>query len=64
MRQRPFPLNESPRENVLLGVEDADERAYRAVIAASGLDEVLGRLPEGDVAPVGPAGPLLSGGER
>lgn len=64
VRQRPFLLNTSLRENVLLGTEGADEGAYRAVLAASGLDEVAARLPEGDVTPVGPAGSLLSGGER
>ena len=64
VRQRPFLLNASLRENVLLGSEDASEEAYRAALAASGLDEVATRLPEGDATPVGPAGSLLSGGER
>ena len=64
MRQRPFLLNASLRENVLFGVEGADEGEYRAALVASGLDEVAARLPEGDASPVGPAGSLLSGGER
>ena len=64
VRQRPFLLNASLRENVLFGSEGADEGEYRAVLAASGLDEVAARLPEGDASPVGPAGSLLSGGER
>lgn len=64
VRQRPFLLNASLRENVLLGGEDAGEEVYRAALVASGLDEVAARLPEGDATPVGPAGSLLSGGER
>lgn len=64
VRQRPFLLNASLRENVLLGSEDASEGAYRVALAASGLSEVAARLPEGDATPVGPAGSLLSGGER
>lgn len=64
VRQRPFLLNASLRENVMFGAGGADDAAYRAVLAASGLDEVAKRLPEGDASPVGPAGSLLSGGER
>lgn len=64
VRQRPFLLNASLRENVLLGTEDSSEKAYRAVLSASGLSDVEERLPEGDASPVGPAGSLLSGGER
>ena len=64
VRQRPFLLNASLRENVLLGTEDASEKAYRAALSASGLDEVAARLQEGDATPIGPAGSLLSGGER
>lgn len=48
----------------MFGAGGADDAAYRAVLAASGLDEVAKRLPEGDASPVGPAGSLLSGGER
>lgn len=64
VRQQPFLLNASLRENVLLGTEDAGEEAYRAALSASGLCDVAARLPEGDATPVGPAGSLLSGGER
>lgn len=64
VRQRPFLLNASLRENVLLGREGTDEGAYRAALAASGFDGVAARLSEGDATPVGPAGSLLSGGER
>lgn len=64
VRQRPFLLNTSLRENVLLGTEDSSEKAYRAALSASGLCDVSARLPEGDASPVGPAGSLLSGGER
>lgn len=64
VRQRPFLLNASLRENVLLGTEDSSEKAYRAALSASGLSDVEARLPEGDASPVGPAGSLLSGGER
>lgn len=64
VRQRPFLLNASLRENVLLGTEDSSEKAYRAALSASGLCDVSARLPEGDASPVGPAGSLLSGGER
>lgn len=64
MRQRPFLLNASLRENVLLGTEDSSEKTYRAALSASGLSDVEARLPEGDASPVGPAGSLLSGGER
>ena len=64
VRQRPFLLNASLRENVLLGTEDSSEKAYRAALSASGLSDVEERLPEGDASPVGPAGSLLSGGER
>ena len=64
VRQRPFLLNASLRENVLLGAEGAGEEAYRAALSASGLSDVAARLPEGDAASVGPAGSLLSGGER
>lgn len=64
VRQRPFLLNASLRENVLLGTEDSSEKAYCAALSASGLSDVEERLPEGDASPVGPAGSLLSGGER
>lgn len=64
VRQRPFLLNTSLRENVLLGTEDSSEKTYRAALSASGLCDVSARLPEGDASPVGPAGSLLSGGER
>ena len=62
--QRPFMLNASLRENVLLGTEDSSEKTYRAALSASGPCDVSARLPEGDASPVGPAGSLLSGGER
>lgn len=64
VQQRPFMANASLRENVLLGVEGVGEAAYRRALAASGLDEVVARLPRGDASLVGPGGSLLSGGER
>lgn len=64
VQQHPFMANASLRENVLLGVEDAGEAVYQEAIAASGLGEVVVRLPGGDASLVGPGGSLLSGGER
>ena len=43
VRQQPFLLNASLRENVLLGTEDAGEEAYRAALSASGLCDVAAR---------------------
>lgn len=64
VQQRPFMLNASLRDNVLFGAEDIDDAAYQSALVASGLEEVIARLPEGDATVVGPSGSLLSGGER
>ena len=62
--QHPFLLNASIRENVSFGIEKMDEEAYERALHLSGLDEIISRLPEGELTEVGPAASRLSGGER
>jgi ATP-binding cassette subfamily B protein len=51
-------------DNVRLGRPTAGDADIRAAAAAAGLDEVIGRLPDGWATKVGEGGARLSGGER
>ena len=62
--QHPYLFDGSLRDNILIGDPDAGERAYRAATALARVDELTGRLPDGDRTAVGEAGSALSGGER
>lgn len=62
--QHPYLFDGSLRDNILIGDPDVGERAYRAATALARVDELTGRLPDGDRTAVGEAGSALSGGER
>ncbi|SDE54039.1 ATP-binding cassette, subfamily B, IrtB [Mycolicibacterium neoaurum] len=62
--QHPYLFDGSLRDNILIGDPDTGERAYRAATALARVDELTGRLPDGDRTAVGEAGSALSGGER
>ncbi len=52
------------RDNVAIGRAGADDEEIAAALAAVGLGEWLGSLPEGLDTEVGEAGALVSGGQR
>jgi len=62
--QQPYLFDGSIRDNVLAGDVGADEDRVAAALALARVDELTGRLPDGDAALVGEAGAALSGGER
>ncbi|KAJ2745056.1 hypothetical protein GGI20_002465 [Coemansia sp. BCRC 34301] len=61
--QKPWIMNATFRENVLLGSE-YDEERYNQVIEACALAEDLQQLPAGDMSEIGHAGVNLSGGQK
>ena len=61
--QTPFIYNATVRENIT-GNTEFDNSWYTAVIQATGLDEDLASLPEGDESRVGSNGIILSGGQK
>ncbi len=61
--QKPWLLNASVRDNILLG-RPLREKRYRKVLAACDLNADVDLLPDGDETEVGERGVLLSGGQR
>jgi subfamily B ATP-binding cassette protein MsbA len=57
-------LDESIRDNITLGIEDASEDALLAAARAAHVLEFAEALPHGLDSPVGERGSLLSGGQR
>jgi ATP-binding cassette subfamily B protein IrtB len=62
--QHPFLFDGSLRDNVVVGDPAADAGAVSAAMGLARVDEITGRLAEGDATAVGEAGSALSGGER
>ena len=61
--QTPFILNETLRENILLGAP-MDEAWYQRVLSACALLPDLKVLPGGDMTQIGEKGINLSGGQK
>ena len=61
--QQPFFMVASIRENLLLGVAEADPEAIDRALTAVGLAPVIAGLPHGLATPLGERGAGLSGGE-
>ncbi|KAJ2785281.1 Canalicular multispecific organic anion transporter 2 [Coemansia javaensis] len=61
--QKPWVMNATLRENILLGAP-YDKARYREVVAACALAEDFGKLPAGDLTEVGSRGINLSGGQK
>jgi ABC-type bacteriocin/lantibiotic exporter with double-glycine peptidase domain len=57
-------FDRSLKENLLLANPDATDEQLIQAIQMAELETLLGRLPEGWDAPLGPRGNVLSGGER
>lgn len=57
-------LGSTLREAALYGVREVSEAEIEAVLAAVGLDEWIGSLPDGLNTPVGERGVTISGGQR
>ncbi|CAM3198229.1 iron ABC transporter permease [Mycobacterium intermedium] len=62
--QHPYLFHGTIRENVFAGNPDAGEDQYGQAVRLARVDELIGRLPDGDDTVVGEAGSTLSGGER
>lgn len=54
----------SIKENILYGLRDIDDVAFRRVLEAACLTELVDRLPEGADTLIGEDGSMLSGGQR
>ncbi|KPI01149.1 Xenobiotic-transporting ATPase [Actinobacteria bacterium OK074] len=52
------------RENIAVGRPDADQAQIEEAARLAGVDEIVGRLPQGWETSVGEGGTSLSGGER
>ncbi len=63
MGQRPWLMNASVKDNILLG-RPFREKRYRKVLEACDLNTDIDLLPDGDETEVGERGVLLSGGQR
>ncbi|KAJ2878947.1 Canalicular multispecific organic anion transporter 1 [Coemansia aciculifera] len=61
--QKPWIMNATFRDNVLLGNE-YDEKRYNQTIEACALTEDLKLMPAGDMSEIGHAGINLSGGQK
>ncbi|KAJ2724097.1 ATP-binding cassette glutathione S-conjugate transporter ycf1 [Coemansia sp. Benny D115] len=61
--QKPYILNETIRENVLIGAE-YDEELFKKVIEASALSEDIAKFTLGDLSEIGFDGINLSGGQK
>jgi ATP-binding cassette, subfamily B, bacterial MsbA len=57
-------FNDSIRNNIAFGVDQADPAAVEAAARAAYVDEFAQELPQGLDTPVGDRGALLSGGQR
>ncbi len=64
VEQHPHLFNQTLRENLLIGREDADDDELRSAMKAVGLGNLLGRLPQGLDTMVDESGRRFSGGER
>lgn len=62
--QHPYLFDGSLRDNVLVGDPDADADGLATATRLARVDELTGRLPDGEQTMVGEAGAALSGGER
>ncbi|MET4428263.1 ABC transporter ATP-binding protein [Mycolicibacterium sp. 624] len=62
--QHPYLFDGSLRDNVLVGDPGADADALATATRLARVDELTGRLPDGEQTLVGEAGAALSGGER
>ncbi|GAB3033601.1 ABC transporter ATP-binding protein [Mycobacterium bourgelatii] len=62
--QHPYLFHGTIRENVFAGNPNAGEDQYAQAVRLARVDELIGRLPDGDDTVVGEAGSTLSGGER
>lgn len=62
--QHPYLFAGTLRENVLAGHPEADADEYATALRLARVDEITGRLPDGERTVVGEAGTALSGGER
>jgi len=54
----------SIRENIIYGLRDISEEAFRSVLEAACLTELVDRLPDGADTLIGEDGGMLSGGQR
>ncbi|KAJ2720276.1 hypothetical protein GGI07_004714, partial [Coemansia sp. Benny D115] len=61
--QKPYIMDDSFHENVLMGAE-YDEELYKQVIEASALTEDVDQLIDGDLTEIGANGINLSGGQK
>ncbi|MBB4920818.1 ABC transporter ATP-binding protein [Streptosporangium saharense] len=62
--QHPYLFDGTIRDNVLAGDPDAGGERVAEAMRLAQVDEILGRLPDGERTDVGEAGAALSGGER
>jgi ATP-binding cassette subfamily C protein CydC len=62
--QRSYIFNETLRDNIRLGAQDATDTQIEAAAAKAGLKEWIAGLPEGYDTPCGERGGKLSGGQR
>ncbi|KAJ2360494.1 hypothetical protein IW150_007483, partial [Coemansia sp. RSA 2607] len=61
--QKPWIINETLRENVIMGAH-FDENLFKRVIEACALAEDMRQLPAGDLTEIGDNGINLSGGQK
>lgn len=57
-------FDETVRDNILLGQENADSSKLEAAIQDAHVSDFLGQLPSGLDSPAGPRGSKLSGGQK
>jgi ATP-binding cassette subfamily B protein IrtB len=62
--QHPYLFDGSIRDNVAVGDPAADSDRLAAAMRLARVDELTGRMADGDATTVGEAGAALSGGER
>jgi ATP-binding cassette subfamily B protein IrtB len=62
--QHPYLFDGSIRDNVAVGDPAADSDRLAAAMRLARVDELTGRMADGDATAVGEAGAALSGGER
>lgn len=62
--QHPYLFDGSIRDNIAVGDPAAAADRLSAAMRLARVDELTGRLPDGDATKVGEAGTALSGGER
>jgi ATP-binding cassette, subfamily B, multidrug efflux pump len=62
--QDPFLFSGSVRDNIFQGVAGMSSKKEREIVAASNLDRLIARLPQGLDTELGEGGGLISSGER